>query len=375
MKKIMITISMLLLAALLTACGKDKNGEDSSDNVTPTAQPAVTVPAEDTTVEVTDTPEDTTEETLTLQDYYPFQADMEYIYEGEGNEYAAFAWNIDFIDIAKNRIQTRTNNGGTETVRVIELKDGKLSVVYILNECYYRDNIMDATSTEEAEVLLMEPLVKGTMWTLADGRKRSISETEVNIETPSGNYTALEVTTESTDSFTKDYYAPKVGLVKSIFGADDMEVTSTLSKINTETPFTQNIDVFYPDADEKIYVEPMTLTFHTDDITRDTIQEAFGKEVAKESYLPLISANTKINYLYLGVDNIVYVDFSAEFVQEMNAGAGYESLILQSITNTLGNYYGAQKVYITLEGKPYESGHILMKKGEAFEVNMDAVAR
>jgi hypothetical protein len=59
----------------------------------------------------------------------------------------------------------------------------------------------------------------------------------------------------------------------------------------------------------------------------------------------------------------------------MNAGAGYELLILQSITNTLGNYYGAQKVYITMEGKPYESGHILMKKGETFKVNMDKVIR
>jgi hypothetical protein len=375
MKKFMITISMLLLSTLLTACGKDKNTEDISDNLTPTTQPTVTLPAEDTTEEDTDTTEDPTEETFILREYYPYQVDKEYVYEGEGNEYAAFVCNIDFIDIENNRIQTRTDNGGTVTVRVIELKDGKLSVVNILNEGYYRDNIMDATSSEEAEVLLMEPLVKGTTWTLPDGRKRFISETEVRIETPFGNYTTLEVTTEGTDSITKDYYAPQVGLVKSIFGSGDMEVTSTLSEINDETPFTQSIDAFYPDADEKIYVEHMTLTFHTGDLTKDILQEALRKETAKESYLPLISANTKINSLYLGVDNIVYVDFSAEFVQEMNAGSGYESLILQSVTNTLGNYYGVQKVNITLEGAPYESGHILMKSGETFEVNMDVVVR
>ena len=82
-----------------------------------------------------------------------------------------------------------------------------------------------------------------------------------------------------------------------------------------------------------------------------------------------------INSLYLGDDQIVYVDFSDEFVTEMNAGSGYEQLILQGITNTLGNYYGVNKVYITLEGKPYESGHVLMKKGETFEVDMDQVVR
>jgi hypothetical protein len=53
----------------------------------------------------------------------------------------------------------------------------------------------------------------------------------------------------------------------------------------------------------------------------------------------------------------------------MNAGSGYESLILQSIVNTLGGYYGVDKVYITIENKPYSSGHIEMKKGEVFKVD------
>jgi len=54
----------------------------------------------------------------------------------------------------------------------------------------------------------------------------------------------------------------------------------------------------------------------------------------------------------------------------MNAGSSYESLILQSITNTIGTYYGVDKVYITVEDKPYVSGHIEMKKGEFFTVNL-----
>ena len=72
---------------------------------------------------------------------------------------------------------------------------------------------------------------------------------------------------------------------------------------------------------------------------------------------------------------IVYIDFSKEFIDEMNAGAGYEGLILQSITNTMGSYYVVDEVYITVEGKPYESGHILLKKDETLKVNMDLVAK
>jgi hypothetical protein len=59
----------------------------------------------------------------------------------------------------------------------------------------------------------------------------------------------------------------------------------------------------------------------------------------------------------------------------MNAGSGYEAMILQCITNTLGNYYNTDQVYITIEGKPYESGHIVMKKGETFKVNYDNVIK
>lgn len=67
---------------------------------------------------------------------------------------------------------------------------------------------------------------------------------------------------------------------------------------------------------------------------------------------------------------MVYLDFSKELVSEMNAGSAYETMILQCITNTIGIYYGVHKVYITIEGKSYESGHIAKKKGEFFTVDL-----
>ena len=57
----------------------------------------------------------------------------------------------------------------------------------------------------------------------------------------------------------------------------------------------------------------------------------------------------------------------------MNAGSSFEALILQSLTNTLGNYYGVQEVYITIDGGPYESGHIIIEEGEPSTVNYDNV--
>lgn len=357
---------------MLSGCGKDKqNTNDNTNAVTPTVQPTVTLPAEDNA----ENQDDESADTFELQDYYPMQSDTEYVYEGTGNEFASFIRVTDFLDEEKGRIQTRTNNGGTETVRVIEVKDGKLTVVNIINECYYRDNIMEKQAEEKEEVLLMEPLVQGTEWMLSDGRKRYISAVDVEVDTPSGNYKALEVTTKSEDSTMKDYYAPQIGLIKSIFESGDMEVVSSLSKINKDTAFTQSLEVFYPNVDEKIYLEPLTLTFRTNDETKNVLQDAIRQKVSKDSYLPLASVNTKLNSLTLTEDNIVRIDFSSELVSEMNAGAGYEALILQAITNTVGNYYGVPEVLITVEGKPYESGHILMNEGETFQVSLDNVVR
>jgi len=369
MKKYLLSISLIILLITLTACKKDIINDTTLP--TPTIKPTETVPV------VTETPVATTpptkENTFTIQDYYPFQEDAEYIYEGLGNEYAAMNVWTDYNDASGNRIQTRTDNGGTETVRVIEIKDGKLTVISSIGECYYRDYLLDAEVTNEVEVLLMEPLVKGTEWTLPDNRKRYISNAEVTIETPLGTYQALEVTTESTDSKTLDYYAPKVGLVKTIFLAGDSEISTSLKEIKTDTPFSKYMEFYYPDEDEKIYTEQKTLHFHTNDNTAIIIENAVKEDTVKGTYLPLISADTKIRALYLGKDSIAYIDFSKEFVEDMNVGASYETLILQCITNTLGNYYGVQKVIITVDNKPYESGHVAMEEGEAFTVDMDKV--
>jgi spore germination protein GerM len=104
------------------------------------------------------------------------------------------------------------------------------------------------------------------------------------------------------------------------------------------------------------------------------LQEKLSKNV-NDDLLVLASSNTRINSMYLGDDGIAYIDFSAELVTEMNVGAGYEGLILQAITNTVGNYYGTDEVYITVDGKPYESGHLLMMEGETFQVDMSRVIR
>lgn len=375
MKKYMRIFCLSMLIMLLTGCNND--GKDAK--VSPTPEPTMPVeqeiPSPTGIQEETENDPDDDNDELSVEDYYPVLKDTEYIYEGIGMEYASFTVYMDYYDEDEDRYQTRTDNGGTVTAKVIEVDDGKISVIKSVGEAYYRDNLLNVTADKNAEVLIMEPLKKGTNWTLPDGSERYISNMSVKVETDLGTYDTIEVTTEREDSLTKDYYAKDVGLVRSVFKSDDYEVSSTLSEINKNKPYSHVVEFFYPGKDEKIYIEQKALTFPTNSITRLVFEKAVKEEILKDNYLPLISTNTKINSMYLGKDNIVYVDFSKEFIDEMNAGSGYEQLILQCIVNTLGNYYGVQEVYITVDGKNYESGHILLKKGETMKVNMDSVVR
>lgn len=384
MKKLIFIVGILYLLILLTGCSKskDNNVNEITNNPTPTVTisennvitPTVT-PTITPTAAVTLPPVQTTEPAFTIADYYPFKENTKYEYQGQGNEYASYTVFTDYK--AVNRIQYRINNGGSEVIEVLEYKDGALTKTFSRAETYYRENFLNEKEGKK-EILLMEPLVKGTEWTLPDNKKRYISNIDVSIETPAGTYNAIEVTTEGSNSSEKtiDYYAKEVGLVKSVYitGSND-EITSTLSEILDNTPYKQTVIIYYPNIDTgKIYAIEKQLSFKTNDITRKKIEEA-AKEIVKSKYKPLLTANTKINSLYLNKDNVVYVDFTKELVSEMNAGSEYESMVLQCITNTLGNYYNADKVYITLAGKLYESGHITMKKGEYFKVNYDNVIK
>ena len=290
-----------------------------------------------------------------------------YVYEGTGNEYAPYNVMIDYVK--EGKIQQRSDNGGTMMVNIVELTNGKLIRTYSRGEAYYRENLLESESGEE-EILLMEPLKEGTAWELKDARVRTITNTAADVSTPYGNYKAIEVTTKGPHGQTMDYYVKDIGLVKTISKSEGMEVSSSLSKIEENAPFVQTTPFFYPNIDDdRLYYTNKAFYFHTNDITKNALEKAYKENVPSSKNLnPVFSKNTKINSLYLNNDGNLYLDLNQAFLTEMNAGSGIEAMILQSIVNTFGHYYGVEKVYLTIENEPYSSGHFSMDKGEFFHV-------
>ena len=204
MKKMLLITGLILSLVLLSSCGDKNVAKPSQQNTVP----KVTTPSQkDTIPQVNNSPQ-------TIKDYFSYKENWRYVYEGKGNEYAAKNVLVDYL--TGNRVQLRTNNGGTVMGEVLENKDGKLTMLLARGECYYRENLTQRPSSK-AEILLKEPLVKGTTWTLADNTKRYISNVEVEITTPLGKYKTLEVTSQYKDGKNLDYYAPNVGLVKSLY--------------------------------------------------------------------------------------------------------------------------------------------------------------
>lgn len=307
---------------------------------------------------------DTSEE-LKASDYFPMAENTRYVYQGEGNEYASYDVYHDYT--TKNQVQQRINNGGTVIAKVIALSDGKLIQTYSSGETYYRENCLNKTGEEE--VLLAEPIVKDTAWTLKDGSTRTITSTSVSVSTPSGHYDAVEVTTQGANGTTTQYYAKDVGLIKTVYGSGESQISSTLGSIEKDVPLTQTVRFFYPNVDQdKIYYNEKEIDFYTNDVTKDVIAKTY-REVPN-GVAKVFSENTAINSLFLNDDGSVSVDLNRAFLIEMNAGSGYESAILQCIANTFGYYYNTDKVVLTIEGKPYSSGHFVFQEGEFLQADL-----
>jgi len=303
-----------------------------------------------------------------VSDYFPVHNNTRLVYQGEGNEFASYEVYTDFA--RDNRQQKRIVTGGTTLVRVLEVSDKQAAVVFSQGEVYWRQNMLNQTSGSP-EVLLRVPLEAGNAWLLGDPRTRSITAVGLKVETPLGVYDAIEVITQGPYGSTADYYAAGVGLIKSVYTPSEGEgtVTSTLAAIEEGVPLIQTIRFYYPDAAAgKLGYVDKKVSFYTNDSTREVLTKAY-KEPPPEPLGAVFSPGTKINSLYLNEDGMVYIDLNRAFQKEMNAGAAVESMILQSVANTFGHYYGASRVMLTVDGKPYESGHISLRPGEYLTVD------
>lgn len=343
MKKI---LPIILSALILTSCSNgriNKNSNKSSN-----------------TIKV-----DSPVSKLTISDIFPFKENVELKYISNTN------LNTDFyVDYIKdNKMQFRVVTNDSSTGYVVENQNGELKITGSKEDFFYHDDI---TSFKDAnsEILLKEPLIKGTNWKLSNGFKRYISNDNVQIATSSGKYITIEVTTDTKDGKILDYYAPNIGLVKRITADKNNKRIDSLESIIQNAAFSQAVNMYYPSSEnDSILFYNTKIPFKTNDNIK-TYFEKYFKSPPSDKLARVFTPNVKINKLYLDTnEKKVYVDLSKEFEDEMNLGTSGEELVLKCITNTLCDYYNVDKLILTVDEMPYKSGHIIMNPNEALYMN------
>lgn len=362
MKKLLVLLIAVIL--ILSGCGPAGPTTSPSPSASPSASPSPTPSPSPSPSPSPAVP--------TVGDYFPFTPNVHMSYLGTGNEYAGFESYVDYIN--NGAMQLRTNNGGTESVNVYKIESGELKKVFMLGETYYLYDY--TTQNTMSDVLIMEPIAVGTAWTLTNGDQRSITAVNTTVTVPYGTFQALEVTTTNANSTTKEYYVEDMGLVKRDYipvSDPSNPIKSELQAITTG-PYTQNIQFFYPDFDnDQIAYVNKSISFNTNDALVSKFESEFKNIPAGSGLTPLMSAATVINSLTFdpnaGVSGIATVDFSEEFITQMNAGASLESMILESVGNAIGSYFQTSQVQILIDGGPYESGHMIFNTGDYLPYN------
>lgn len=376
--RVYILMMLFSLSVILSACGS---------NADPQASGSITkeITSEQTT-EITDTseaaaPENTEETTaptstetplLSVLNYFPLTPDVFFDYAGTGNEFVPMTAYVEFV--GTDTIQLVYDNGGTQTHTLYSTANGQVQVIYTVSELYAREDLSKLDPQKDGEILLMEPIAIGTSWDAA-GNTRTITGIDEPVTTPAGSFLALEVTTAGDSTTTRQYYAAGIGLVKMTVEGE-YEITQELKTLTTNAPRVLNLTVYYPrmtDTDIEIMYKEIPVYMKTNDTFSDILTTYFRTPV-QSGLQPIMTQNTLINEISLDqVTGIVTIDLSANYVPSMNIGSSMEGAVLQCLTNTIGHAYGVSEVIVTLDGQPFESGHIALAPGDTFKVDdMDA---
>lgn len=308
-----------------------------------------------------------------ISDYYPFLKNTILEYKGEGIEYAEQTVYYEFIE--ENKAQQKVMNSGTNLIRILENDDGALTEVYVEGEFYHIENMLNAKK-DKTNIILKEPLDVGNTWLSKDGNKKEITGLDINIETPYKSFKALEVTTDLGEgNIQKDYFVKDIGLVAKIFNFGDHQV-KTLLKSMREQPLEQKLLVYYPMYSEvnTSYIEDK-ISFYTNQSIEKLIENKLKNPPSDKLIAPL-PKETVINSIHFDRSSwVLNVDISEGFLTELNAGSTLEYEVIRSIVNTFGKFYDTDKVYISLNGKPYESGHMAINEEEYFKVNTEGIEK
>jgi hypothetical protein len=372
-------VFLISLTILLTSCSYysyDTNNNSSLEDTKITESPSNTKPSENVQDKLSEQSVPTAtaapKSTKNISEYFAFQPNTLYSYSGIGNEYASFSIYVDYLK--DNKIQIRKSSSGTDTVEVYILEGDKVTRVFQKSEVYSKENFLEKSNV--TEIILSGPLKLENNWAQSGSFSNTLTQIDTNITVNGKKYKVIEVTSLNKTSKIINYYAKKIGLVKSVFQdlATGSEVISELSSITPATPYTQYVNIYFPDFDsEKNAYTVQEMQLNTNESPISKIEAALKTPPENSSLTPTLSENVKLLGISFPNSNMVQVDITKNFIEDMNAGSSLEYLVISCLSNTLGDYYNKQLFNITVEGNIYSSGHMQIDATDYFQITKNNI--
>ena len=375
-------LPILAATLIFTACNKADNEPEPTKTTEPNL-PAIHVDfaGKDNSVQGT------------IDEYFPFVQGAHYVYERSDALGTSSTYNM---YVEGNKMQRITDAGVHRVSEVLEYSNGELTVNYASDTISCYENFIDIVSGYPM-VILKEPLQIGNTWETYSGATIkgvakglcAITDVNVEIETPHGKVTAIEVSTELENGYTNvDYYAKGIGLVKNgyfikgfvtestnestanITRMEDVTTDALLKSFETGKDYEFTLNLYSPseNADE-LNITEFNYTFDPS-VTKEQLFENLFKNLDGDENFRVISPNTKVNSIKIvratSTDpdtnkstetTTVYLDLSKDFSDDMNAGSGYELLLLESLSTTLKEFFRAGEFVLSIDGAPYVSNH------------------
>jgi hypothetical protein len=245
------------------------------------------------------------------------------------------------------------------------VEDGALKEVYAAGEVYYRLDATDARADEE--ILIAEPIVPGTSWTLSNGATRSITAVAETVTVPYGTFEALEVTTTQPDGTVKSYYASQIGLIKTNTRPKTTlpRITSELETLTKGIPVQQTVRIYYPISRPRriVYAEGQIALFTGDDAAEPLAAQM--REARREAPCSRRCRRARRWRGETGPrDKRPHRRPLADVRAGLNVGAAFEGMVLSAVAATFGQLLPDRQGRGDHRRKRYESGHFAYKEGE-----------
>lgn len=169
-------------------------------------------------------------EEISIEEYYP-QENKTYQYRGEGNEYAAYT--EVFYKKTDSYLPSIVDNGGTRLLRIYQLTEKGIYVVYEQPE-FYNETIPSFDEMKQyfnPVPLLEKPIKENTSfngWKIINtNEKMMLFDGEVK------NIIIIEQHDQQNNTVVRKYWAPKLGMVKQEFesGEENPEKFSVMSEL------------------------------------------------------------------------------------------------------------------------------------------------